>query len=386
MSEQRFEKIIAYLQGTISPDDAAVLRSWIDESEENRAHFEKYLKLYRESQLIGFEGNFDGDRSWIGLNDRVQRRASRNKMITRVAVAASLLIAVVSGTLLINNNKIEESPLAQVEINKPDNISVKLHLADGHTLSLNEDECISIQEKDGTKIKTDGSRGLTYQANNDNLPIVEHMIEIPVGGSYEMTLTDGTKVWLNSASKLRFPTRFAGGKREVSLEGEAYFEVARNERMPFIVNTGQSKIRVLGTAFNVSAYNNENVVTTLAKGSVEVNCNDVTANLVPGKQAVVDRLGRINTKNVDVALYTSWLKGVFEFENMSLYEIASKLSRWYGVDFDFVDKSCMERRFTGGFRKSDPANECLEIIEKTTDVKFYITNNSIKVTYRKGEL
>lgn len=385
MNQQQFEKIITYLQGTISPDEAAVLRKWIDEKEENKALFEKYLRLYRESQCMGFEGGFNGDVSWKLLNERMQRRAVRQRIVAHVAVAASILIAIVSGALLLNNNKIEESSLAITEIHKPDNVSVKLHMADGQTLSLKEDECISIQESDGTKIKTDGSRGLTYQANTDNLPVVEHMIEIPVGGSYEMTLADGTKVWLNSASKLRFPTRFAGNRREVFLEGEAYFEVAKNERMPFIVHAGQSEIKVLGTAFNVSAYSQENTVTTLAKGHVEVNCNDVVAELLPGKQAVVDRTGRINTRNVDVSLYTSWLQGVFEFENMSLYEIASKLSRWYGVDFDFVDRSCMERRFTGGFKKTDPANECLEIIEKTTDVKFYITNNSIKVTYRKGE-
>lgn len=157
----------------------------------------------------------------------------------------------------------------------------------------------------------------------------------------------------------------------------------KNADCPFIVHTGGVRVKVLGTEFNLSAYPGEKTVTTLARGKVEVAGESDKVSLQPGEQAIWNNgLKNIEVKTVDVSLYSSWIKGVFEFENISLQAITRQLSRWYGVTFQFEDCSCAERCFTGGIKKYVPLIQSLEIIEKTTNVVFKITGRNIIVRSR----
>ncbi len=377
MQENIHQWIADYTEGSISREDFKRLETWSGQTPENKAIFEDCLRVYREAHGIGFMDRMDRERSWKVLERKLKRR-DRVRMI-RVMAAASILLAVMIGTwlLLPVKQKTTVIPVAEVI---PGNASVILHMADGKSVNLKNEEVLGLVEKDGTEITKDTASTLVYHVNGKVAKSVLHTVEVPVGGEFDLTLADGTRVWLNSDTKFRFPTYFSGETREVYVEGEAYFAVSKDAEHPFIVHTGGARVKVLGTEFNLCAYPEERVVTTLAKGKVEVADGTCKVCLQPGEQAIYNKsVNNIEVRKVDVTLYSSWLKGVFEFENMSLREIGKQLSRWYGVIFEFDDVGTGDRRFTGGIKKYIPLYQSLDILEKTTNVMFRIKDNVIQV-------
>ncbi len=377
MQENIHQWIADYTEGSISREDFKRLEAWIGQTPENKVIFEDSLRVYREAHGIGFMDRMDRERSWKVLERKLKRR-DRVRMI-RVMVAASVLLAVMIGTWLLLPVKQRTMVIPVAEV-IPGNASVILHMADGKSVNLKNEEALGLVEKDGTEITKDTASALVYHVNEKVAKSVLHTVEVPVGGEFDLTLADGTRVWLNSDTKFRFPTYFSGETREVYVEGEAYFVVSKDAEHPFIVHTGGVRVKVLGTEFNLCAYPEERVVTTLAKGKVEVADGTCKVCLQPGEQAVYNKsVNNIEVRKVDAALYSSWLKGVFEFENMSLREIGKQLSRWYGVIFEFDDVGTGERRFTGGIKKYIPLYQSLDILEKTTNVMFRIKDNVIRV-------
>ena len=377
MQENIHQWIADYTEGSISREDFKRLETWSGQTPENKAIFEDCLRVYREAHGIGFMDRMDRERSWKVLERKLKRR-DRVRMI-RVMAAASIVLAVMIGTwlLLPVKQKTTVIPVAEVI---PGNASVILHMADGKSVNLKNEEVLGLVEKDGTEITKDTASTLVYHVNGKVAKSVLHTVEVPVGGEFDLTLADGTRVWLNSDTKFRFPTYFSGETREVYVEGEAYFAVSKDAEHPFIVHTGGARVKVLGTEFNLCAYPEERVVTTLAKGKVEVADGTCKVCLQPGEQAIYNKsVNNIEVRKVDVTLYSSWLKGVFEFENMSLREIGKQLSRWYGVIFEFDDVGTGDRRFTGGIKKYIPLYQSLDILEKTTNVMFRIKDNVIQV-------
>ena len=377
MQENIHQWIADYTEVSISREDFKRLEAWSGQTPENKAIFEDCLRVYREAHGIGFMDRMDRERSWKVLERKLKRR-DRVRMI-RVMAAASILLAVMIGTwlLLPVKQKTTVIPVAEVI---PGNASVILHMADGKSVNLKNEEVLGLVEKDGTEITKDTASTLVYHVNGKVTKSVLHTVEVPVGGEFDLTLADGTRVWLNSDTKFRFPTYFSGETREVYVEGEAYFAVSKDAEHPFIVHTGGARVKVLGTEFNLCAYPEERVVTTLAKGKVEVADGTCKVCLQPGEQAIYNKsVNNIEVRKVDVTLYSSWLKGVFEFENMSLREIGKQLSRWYGVIFEFDDVGTGDRRFTGGIKKYIPLYQSLDILEKTTNVMFRIKDNVIQV-------
>ena len=381
MEENIHQWIADYTEGSISREDFRKLKAWIGENPGHKAVFEDYLRLYRESREVGFIDRMDAGASWKALERKLERRG--RKKITRLCVAASILFALVAGSWLLRSTGKEKKVMTVAET-IPGKASIILHMADGKSVNLSDEKVLGMVEKDGTEISKDTSSALVYRANAEVTKSVLHAVEVPVGGEFDLTLSDGTRVWLNSDTKFRFPTHFSGETREVYVEGEAYFVVSKNAERPFIVHTNEAQVKVLGTEFNLSAYPGERVVTTLAKGKVEVGDGTNKVNLHPGEQAICNKsVNNIEVRAVDVSLYSSWLKGVFEFENLSLREIAKQLSRWYGVVFEFDDAGIGDRRFTGGIKKYIPLYQSLDILEKTTNVVFKIKDNVILVQSKK---
>ena len=377
MQENIHQWIADYTEGSISREDFKRLEAWSGQTPENKAIFEDCLRVYREAHGIGFMDRMDRERSWKVLERKLKRR-DRVRMI-RVMAAASVLLAVMIGTWLFLPVKQRTMVIPVAEV-IPGNASVILHMADGKSVNLKNEEVLGLVEKDGTEITKDTASTLVYHVNGKVTKSVLHTVEVPVGGEFDLTLADGTRVWLNSDTKFRFPTYFSGETREVYVEGEAYFAVSKDAEHPFIVHTGGARVKVLGTEFNLCAYPEERVVTTLAKGKVEVADGTCKVCLQPGEQAIYNKsVNNIEVRKVDVTLYSSWLKGVFEFENMSLREIGKQLSRWYGVIFEFDDVGTGDRRFTGGIKKYIPLYQSLDILEKTTNVMFRIKDNVIQV-------
>ena len=257
-----------------------------------------------------------------------------------------------------------------------------LQLSDGRIVPLSNDSVLSLAEINGVVIMKDEEGGIRYLAGEGKNETVFNTIRVPRGGKYYLCLLDGTKVWLNSESELTYPVSSLQNARNVYLKGEAYFEVARDERHPFRVECEDSRITVLGTKFNVMAYKGQgNVVTTLVDGRVRVATGRDSLMLTPGEQAVSGTDG-IDVKKVDVSFYIAWTLGVFEFEEMSLGQITEQLGRWYDMTFVYDDPLLREITFTGAVERHRPLNVVLKMIEKLSRVRFEVKNDVITI-YKK---
>ena len=380
MGEKIFEWIADYCSGTISKKNGEALRKWIGESSENREIFEKYLRIIKTYRMVEGNRSIRDQEAWTQLYGKWKKQKERRTAFRVMLAAASVLLLIGVGGLALFR-PVERDMEQQIALILPGTTKATLVLANGSQVDLT---CANLQEvkEQGVCVKNDTSGGLQY--DHSLLKIeepVHHTVKVPTAGEYHFILPDGTRVWINSESELTFPVSFLGDKREVFLKGEAYFEVERDKEHPFIVYAHEVAIKVLGTCFNIAAYDeNQEVVTTLTQGGVNVEFAGKTARLCPGEQAIADITRQtIECQSVETGMYVSWIKGVFEYENMTLEEITEQLSRWYDVEFTFAAPEYRYRRFTGVVKKYDVLNEVLRIIEKTTDVCFMIDGRKIAV-------
>ncbi len=226
---------------------------------------------------------------------------------------------------------------------------------------------------------------LTYSSTQDSTVVERQQVwstlSIPKTKDYYVVLSDGSKIWMNAGSTLTFPDFFEKDKREVFLEGEAYFEVVADIDMPFIVKTQELEVKVTGTHFNVRNYVDEpETQITLAEGKVAVDTRSKEVNLKPNEQVLCNRnTNAVQKKNVDASLYISWRDGVFEFREISLEELTYRLAKWYDVSFEFETENLKQLRFTGMVKKTRSIEYFLKVIEKTTDVHFSFDGISIRI-------
>lgn len=227
--------------------------------------------------------------------------------------------------------------------------------------------------------------GNLIHVNSGNIKIadvkpVNYTLIVPRGGEYSLVLSDGTKVWLNADSKLTYPSSFNGADREVSLEGEAYFEVEKDGSHPFIVHTKEQTIKVLGTEFNVHAYpDGGNCITTLVKGKVQVYSFSKKMVLNPDQQAISNNDREFTLqKHADVKEAIAWKNGYFLFDNTSLHEIMQQLSRWYNVKINY-EKGVKTNEFVAIINRNNNISQILNILEETGAVRFQITGNEVTV-------
>lgn len=229
-----------------------------------------------------------------------------------------------------------------------------------------------------------GSLSLYFVNKNRHadLSLQYNLLEVPYGEQSQITLYDGTKVWLNSGTTFRYPVSFSDKLREVYMEGEAFFEVAKNAEQPFVVNAGQLKIQVLGTRFNVCAYpDDQQFSATLDEGSVmAINIsNGKTLRLNPGEQVILDReTNLMNHISVDTALYTSWKENMLKFEDAPFEEVIKKMERWYDVKIKVDPSINTKERYTMTI-KTESLREMLQLIAKTTKIKYEIKLDTITI-------
>ncbi|HET9280085.1 MAG TPA: FecR family protein, partial [Flavitalea sp.] len=254
-----------------------------------------------------------------------------------------------------------------------------LTLADGSTVVLDDAQNGTLAQQGSSKIiKLDGK--LVYDpANKNSREVVYNTITTPNGGQYQLELPDGSLVWLNATSSIHFPTSFVGKERRVEITGEAYFEIAKNRDMPFIVTVNNAEVQVLGTHFNVNAYNDEeNVKTTLLEGSVKFVSGDNINMLKPGQQSQLANNGLIKVvNNVDVEEVVAWKNGMFDFENAGIETVMRQLSRWYDVDVEYNGKT--DDLFIAEMRRNIKLSDALKALELTGKVKFDIQGKKIIV-------
>jgi transmembrane sensor len=261
-----------------------------------------------------------------------------------------------------------------------------LTLANGLKIILNDAKNGQLATAPGIKVSKTKDGMLVYHytgANNTDVPqntIEYNTITTPRGGQYQIVFVDGTKVWLNAQSSLKFPTTFTGNRRRVELTGEAYFEVAKNKQMPFDVTAKGINVEVLGTHFNVSAYDDDDdIQTTLLEGSVKVHSHDKQALLIPGQQASYgNNTDNLNIKEVNVEDAIAWKNGYFVFKNDNIYTIMKKVSRWYDVDIEYQGLPA-KTSFGGTMSRFENVSELLKTLEMTGTTHFKIQERRITV-------
>lgn len=306
-------------------------------------------------------------------------------------VAASVLfVALISLLMFLPGSKNEEAGLAKKE-NKlykddiaPGGNRATLTLADGSTIILDSANNGAISKQGNTTVIKLSDGQVAYKPSNLNLQpstINYNTITTPRGGQYQLELADGSKVWLNAASSITFPTSFSGKDRDVKIIGEAYFEVAHNASMPFRVSVGDMKVEVLGTDFNVNAYEDQGEIkTTLLKGSVKVMEGNHSVLLKPGQQAKLQTTNHqlYVTNDVDVEQVMAWKNGLFYFDHTALSDVMSQFERWYDVDVMFA-RDFSDKRFTGKMYRNVRASEVFKVLEGL-GIHFKIENGKVIVT------
>jgi len=266
----------------------------------------------------------------------------------------------------------------------PGSNKATLTLANGRVINLNDVKNGVLASQGQTVLKKDKDGRIVYE-NADGKKVdsatIFNTINIPKGGQFQVVLSDGSKVWLNSASSLTFPTVFPKNERRVTITGEAYFEVAKNKHVPFRVITGKQTVEVLGTHFNINGYADETAIkTTLVEGSVKVSADAQSAILTPNEQSAISngRAGKINVTTVDTDDILAWTTGNFQFEKAEIPLIMRQASRWYNVDIKY-EGEVPRRRFTGSISRNVNLSELLKIL-KYTGINFRIADKTIIVT------
>lgn len=305
------------------------------------------------------------------------------------SMAASLLILCAAGIIFvkkqhpINNKKVNELAARHSTILPGTNKAV-LILGNGETIDLREAANGQIARAGSVRVKKLKEGQLAYDTEASEKDI-DHLVSfntivIPNGGQYEVTLPDGTSVWLNSASSLKYPTAFTGKERHVELTGEAYFEVAKNKAKPFIVSAEKIDVKVLGTHFNIAAYNDDPASkTTLLEGAIVLSDGKQKVALIPGQQAVAGDGGQpiqLKTVNVDDAI--AWKKGYFSFRKENIENAMRKIARWYDVDVEYQGK--MSHKVLGGsVSRTQNIDEILAYLELTGIARFELKGRRIIV-------
>ncbi|QPH40928.1 FecR family protein [Pedobacter endophyticus] len=309
-------------------------------------------------------------------------KINRIKSWPGIAVAASILAILSIGTYyFISQNTLKKQTITYQNDVAPGKPGATLTLADGRKILIKEAMTGNIAAESGVKIYKNKSGQIVYEIVDRDLAATgSNMLSTMRGEQMQVILPDGTLVFLNAESSLKYPTSFVKqDEREVSLTGEGYFEVAKDKAHPFIVKTGQQEVEVLGTHFNINSYTNEpGVKTTLLEGSVKISANQKTKILTPGNQAV-NINGDINISKVDTELAVAWKNNNFVFDVLSIKEIMRMLERWYNVDVIYTDH-IPEGTFWGSVSRFDNISQVLISLEATGNVHFEIKGRKIYVS------
>ncbi|WP_437920309.1 FecR family protein [Sphingobacterium sp. LRF_L2] len=341
--------IVKELQGLATAEELLFLESWVKQSEDNRVIFEACKDSGKLQSVESQFRKYDSKKAYnhvlkrSGITTNATRVQKIQRWIPYLAAAVVLLVFAFS-FYWFKSNQTMPSTVADVESYAPAGNKATIQLSDGRTFQLDE-------HREGVQIDQRGVRYSDGKSLVETPAVVHAKISTPRGGVYQVTLPDGSIVKLNAGSSLTYPSVFQGENRVVSLEGEAYFAVAKKENQPFIVQARGQQVKVLGTHFNVAAYaEDEQVKTTLVEGRVVVNRTHTDGLLLaPGEQALLQG-GKLYKQAVDVEQELAWFHGKFNFDGKSLRQVMTELGRWYDVDVVYQGAVPQVEFYGGTFR------------------------------------
>jgi len=362
-----------YLAGKASPEETARIDKWYASLDETTAGTDINDAAIKE-QLY--------QRILAGLNEAPKVIPFYRRSFFRAAAAAVLLIATAATVFLLSRsgNKPSLAGTEQAVQLIPGGNKAILTLADGSTIVLDNAANGSLAQQGNMKILKLDNGQLAYRTGNEGATgVLYNTVSTPRGGQYQVVLADGSKVWLNAASSLRFPASFAGAERKVELTGEGYFEVAKNPSKPFKVTVaGKGEVEVLGTHFNINAYEDEsNSKVTLLEGSVKVSNSTATRTLVPGQQAQLTNAIKV-VNDADPEEVLAWKNGKFFFNKTDVQATMRQLARWYDANVTY--KNNVEGFFNGSISRSESITNVLKMLQLTEEVHFSIEGKTIVVT------
>ncbi len=374
-----------YLLGDITKEERQELEDWCEEAPRNRKLFEQICQedLFSKERYV-YEKIHD-TKAFSVFEKRVRKVSSRS-IGNWWKYAAVLLfpILVVGSWKLMHETEQVSIVASSVAPIQPGCSQAVLVLDDGRKVFLKEEEEGVISEDKEITVTGEKDRLVYTSSEGKNVDEIRfNELEVPRGGEYKVRLADGTLVYLNSATRMKYPVKFDEKERKVYLSGEAYFEVAKDPERPFFVEMEGVEVRVYGTSFNVNTHQEGNIQTVLVKGSigVKVLSSGMESMIRPGQMAEFKQGNtKVDVKDVNVAVYTDWKDGIFRFENQRLEDILTVLSNWYDVDVFYQTASVKELHFSGYMERYKDVSVILEAITLSTGVTFSVQGKTIIVS------
>lgn len=376
--------ILGYLRKTLTEAEHDELDAWVEASDENMLLFEELTDEKNIEANLQWMESLQTEKALEQTKKQVQFASpvkNKRRKLWPFIAAAAIVIAIIA--IYLVQPKKTNSVSGPVQIAKNDALpggnKATLTLNDGTVIDIGARNNGIIQNETGTKIEKKEDGLLMYEKVANTKETAYNTVSIPRGGQYALTLSDGTKVWLNALSALRFPEQFSDSLRVVELTGEAFFEVAKDKQHPFIVKMNDNEqVKVLGTQFNVSSYNDEETKKiTLIEGSVDVKTQNSNLKISPGQQVLISNGNLSLEKNADVESATAWKDGKFVFRDADIYNIMRQAERWY--DVNVIYRTTSSEHFNFSISRNEPLSKILHLMELTGKIHFKIENKSVYV-------
>lgn len=369
--------LLRYCRQELSPIEREQTRKII----EGNPELEELMNELMDKSLVNEEVRLIAEFDTEEALKRIKRKKERRINYGLWGIAASVIVLVFFSLFCILEFGRGENEiiLAEVRPGKPQAI---LYTADGERLNL---DTLSIMESTKGEVLLHNERGvLTINDEKGNQEECgrNNRVEVPWGGTYSLVLADGTIVYLNSGSSLVFPFHFSGGERRVAINGEAYFKVNRDKKRPFIVSVGEMEVKVLGTSFNVKAYEEDlGIYTTLEEGCVTIlHEGKMACELKPGEQSYYNKeMGEVMVQNVETGIYTAWKDGMFYFKDMPLSEILKTVARWYDLKVFYMNVGVQDIQYSGKMPMYSSVEDVLRKFEISGDVRFVLKGRTLTV-------
>ena len=376
--------IAASLKGNANDEEQRTLREWLSVSTRNKKIYDEFKDGKRLEQKIVESQQINWKNDYQHFITKRQRTRKNRRMKTIIRYAAILTLPIVAAGIFLLQKNDRQTIVSISEVIKPGEHKAVLITGGGERITLSDSTLSPIQEQNGMIVNVMNNK-VFYTLPEDSLCTQEspifNTLQIPRGGEYFLTLADGTEVWLNAETEIRYPVQFTGNKRVVYLDGEAYFTVAPDKKKPFTVVSTHASVSVLGTQFNFRAYPDErDVQTTLVSGSVIMQSEKYKqqVKLVPGEQGVLEKRSANLTKlEVNTYLYTAWKDGRFAFRDARLEDLFNILARWYDLSVFYQSPEAKDIRFTGDLNKTDDFKSILKIIEQNERVIFTVNQRTV---------
>lgn len=374
--------IIKFLKKELSTKEKADFELWLSASPQNKALVESFRNTETVQHEINYLNAVDVNQGWEDVSKQIKPAPIRtfpwNKLL-RYGAAAVLTITLGFGIYKygVKDSITALNKTTAVHDVKPGSQKAVLQMADGSIVDLNESS-LSVKGKNGAIIGTKNGTLVFNDKVKSHKNGGLNSLKTPRAGEYRMILPDGTKVWLNAASTINFPDNFNKQARRVELKGEAYFEVAHNASLPFIVSFNDTEVEVLGTHFNINSYE-KYAKTTLLEGSVKVTEGGQQRILTPGKQAF-SYDGHLTVKASDTYKSIAWKEGVFYFKDDRIKDILDQVSRWYDIDVIY-NGAPGRKRYSGTIRRQATLNQVLEMLKTVSNTDFKLEDKIVTVNF-----